>query len=162
MAKVYLDTSAFAKRYVKEEGSDLVDSVFEKSSTQNQIVISFWNLGEALVVFDKYRNRGHLTDEQLKGVIQNMLTEVRDLLHKGFMVVVPVSVQVLAGSWNFILDQHIYAGDAVQLGTFKQESCDFLLAADRKFLQVCKKVGVDGFDVEKKTDVDKVMNRLKK
>lgn len=46
MAQVYLDTSALAKRYVKEEGTEILDLAFEKASSEHPLVFSFWNIGE--------------------------------------------------------------------------------------------------------------------
>lgn len=160
MVKIYLDTSALAKRYVEEEGTEIVDFVFNQASTEHKLVFSFWNLGECLVVFDKYHNRGHLTQEQLKDVIQRLMAEGRELFHKGFLVIVPVSVQLLVDSWRHILGQHIYAGDAVQIATFELEGCDFLLAADKKFLQVCKSVGIEGYNVELESDVKRIQRKF--
>ncbi len=61
--KVYLDTSALVKRYLEEEGSEKVDSLFNESYDKSVVlVISQWNIGEAAVVFDKYQNRKVIRD----------------------------------------------------------------------------------------------------
>lgn len=47
MAKIYLDTSARAKRYVQEKGTEILDLVFDLASPEPLLVISFWNIGES-------------------------------------------------------------------------------------------------------------------
>jgi len=51
----YLDTSALVKRYVSERGSESIDQIFTNAhSGEATIASSYWNVGEAAVVFDKY------------------------------------------------------------------------------------------------------------
>jgi predicted nucleic acid-binding protein len=40
MGKTYLDTSAPAKRYVEEEGTEIVDLVFNQASAEHRLVFS--------------------------------------------------------------------------------------------------------------------------
>ena len=46
----YLDTSAFVKRYCQEEGSEIVNEIFESG---NEIVTSYWTLAEATAAIDR-------------------------------------------------------------------------------------------------------------
>ena len=51
----YLDTSALVKRYVAEPGSNVVDEIFGRVYRGMGILtFSYWNIAEAVVVFDKY------------------------------------------------------------------------------------------------------------
>jgi predicted nucleic acid-binding protein len=160
MAKIYLDTSALAKRYVKEEGTEILDLAFEKASSERQLVFSFWNIGESLGVYDQYLKRKEITENQLKNIIQRMFKEFGQLVQKRTMVILPLSAQVIAGSWPYILDHHMYEADAIQIVGFRLAGCDFMLSADKKFIAVCKQLGIECYNVELKEDQDRVREQL--
>lgn len=94
MAQVYLDTSALAKRYVREIGTDIVDLVFEQASPEHPLVFSFWNIGESLGVYDQYLKRKEITEEQLKGIIRRMSREFSRLTQQRTLLILPLSAQV--------------------------------------------------------------------
>jgi len=51
--RVYLDSSAIIKRYVKEDGSEIVKNLYINSYDKiHKIVFNIWNIGEVLGVFD--------------------------------------------------------------------------------------------------------------
>jgi hypothetical protein len=61
--RYYLDSSALVKRYISEPGSDSVDDIFEGALFgSNVIIISYWNIGEAATVFDKFSRRTKTQD----------------------------------------------------------------------------------------------------
>ena len=64
---VYLDSSAVAKRYVEEKGSDLVDRIYSRAEAGDlQMAFSIWNVGEVLGVLDRYRMRKILTERDFE------------------------------------------------------------------------------------------------
>lgn len=78
----YLDTSALVKRYVEEQGSNIVDNIFNKAYRGvKTISFSYWNIGEATVVFDKYERMKGLNAKKL---LKEMLREIKTLarLHR--------------------------------------------------------------------------------
>jgi predicted nucleic acid-binding protein len=49
--RVYLDSSALLKRYVKEEGSDVLNTIYSKTdSAEISLSSSIWNIGEVIGV----------------------------------------------------------------------------------------------------------------
>lgn len=161
MVKIYLDTSALIKRYVEEQGTELVDRLFERASPEITLVISLWNLSESMVALDKYRRRGAISDEELRGVVRHLIAEIREYWEKGYLRIVPLHPDLVVETWRYILNQHVYAGDAVQLATCVRERCDFLVAADQQLLEVCRQVGIEGFNVESAEDQHKLQERLR-
>ena len=64
--RYYLDTGALVKRYVKEPGSEVVDKIYTKAYKGIAVIaISYWNIAEAAVVFDKYEKRLRLSARRL-------------------------------------------------------------------------------------------------
>jgi uncharacterized protein len=53
-----MDTSALVKRYIDEHGSEIVDNIY-KDAYQGikRLSFSYWNIAEAVIVFDKYAKR---------------------------------------------------------------------------------------------------------
>jgi len=159
--KVYLDPSALIKRYIEEEGTDVVDLLFDRASADLTLVISLWSLSESMVAVDKYRRRGAISDEELRGLVRQLVTEIREYWEKGLLKIVPLPPDLLVETWRYILDQHIYAGDAVQLVTCAREQCDFLVAADQRLLEVCRQLGIECFNPESAEDQQKIRERLR-
>ena len=55
----YLDTSGLVKRYVEEEGTEVIDRLYEETEAgKTTTYFSIWNIGEALGVLDRYHTRG--------------------------------------------------------------------------------------------------------
>ena len=73
----YLDSSALAKRYVQERGSESMDKIFESAEKgEEPVFFSMWNVGELAVMFDKYEQEGLL---EAKQVMMTFLEEMRRL-----------------------------------------------------------------------------------
>ncbi len=135
--KVYLDTSALVKRYLEEQGSDIVDSLFERAYKEEiALVASQWNIGESVVVFDKYRQRGIISDAlEIFKILQK---ELYVLSRLGSFKIVPVSADIIVESLPIIFRHHIYIADAVQIVTCRKEKCDFFLTFDKKLESIAK------------------------
>jgi len=160
MVKVYLDTSALIKRYIEEEGTEIVDWLFERASPDLTLVISLWNLSESMVAVDKYRRRGAISDGELRGLVRQLIVEIRGYWERGLLRIVPLPPDLLVETWRYILDQHIYAGDAIQIVTCVRERCDFLVAADQRLVEVCRRLGIECFNPELAEDRQKMMEQL--
>ena len=60
--RIYFDTSAFVKRYCEEEGSEIVNEIFES----NEIITSYWTLAEATTAIDEF----------IEAIIEMMIIEM--------------------------------------------------------------------------------------
>jgi len=161
MTKFYLDTSALVKRYIREPGTDVMDEVFRAAwEGRVELVFSLWNIGECLVVYDKYRARGAITPEEFELALGRLLAEVLALMDRGVLTIVPVSSRVLARAWTYVLEEHIYQADALQIATCELEGCDYLLAADRRLIEVCRQRGIKALNVEFEEDQKRIICML--
>ncbi|MGH9920638.1 MAG: type II toxin-antitoxin system VapC family toxin [Nitrososphaerales archaeon] len=137
----YLDSSALAKRYVQEEGSDTMDRIFERAEKgEESIFFSTWNVGELAVVFDKYE-RGGLLDA--KQVMMTFLQEVRRLGKSRAAEVVPVSGSVVADAVTLTLRHHIYVADAIQVVSCQTVSNAAFVTADRHLAGIAREEGLN-------------------
>ena len=139
--KVYLDTSALVKRYLKEEGTQVVDSHFEKCYDGDaDLIISQWNIGEAAVVFDKYQNRKVIRNA--KKSFELLYNEVSLLVKLGSFKIVPVMGEIIGSSIVLVFAHHIYIADAIQIETCKQAACQLFVTFDTKLDAIAEKEGL--------------------
>ncbi len=159
--KLYLDTSAWVKRYLPEEGSSEMDLVFDKAARGlHRPVASLWNVGECLGAFDRRRRRGEISESEFKKVIQSFSGETTELVERGSFLLAPVSAGLLAQSWKTVLDEHMHQADALQLKTSMSEACDLFLTGDEGLATVAENVGFKAILVEKSEDQMKLRELL--
>lgn len=136
---MYLDTSALVKRYVEEDGSDRIDSLFEGAYREDVVLFtSQWNIAEAAVVFDKYGRKGGIDAQK---TLKLFFSELELMVRMGFFKIVPVT-GLIAESIPVILSHHIYVADAIQIVSCRKEGCDLFVTFDRKLSKVAKSEGL--------------------
>jgi predicted nucleic acid-binding protein len=150
---VYLDSSAVAKRYVEEKGSDLVDRIYSGAETGGiQMAFSIWNVGEVLGVLDKYRAKRILSESEWRISFRNLALESTKMLRLGALIVCPITSDALVDSWVVSIGSHIYQADALQIVSARELGCGLLLTADGKLLEAAKSCGLRAFHVESQAD----------
>ena len=141
VTRVYLDTSALVKRYVKEEGSDQSDSYFQAAQRGESIIcLSEINLGEAAVVFDKYSRKWKIDG---KNRFQVMLSELERLERSSSVEVYPVSSSIIRKSIHTVWTQHIYINDAIQLETCIEAQGNVFCSADKELITAAGRMGLE-------------------
>lgn len=141
---VYLDSSAIVKRYVLEDGTDVVQEAYTKA-LQGEAKLSFsvWNIGEALGVLDTYQRRKWLKKENHKTARESFITETLRLIKLGLVKTIPVRAKLLTESWALIEKHHIYQADALQIVSAKYINTDQLLSGDKKLVGIAKEEGIN-------------------
>lgn len=139
--KLYLDSSALAKRYVEEAGSQEVDAFFEDAEKRGfSLFFSTWNIGELAVVFDKYEREGLLSAVQ---VMTTFLAEMKRLAKSRAAAVVPATGRHIADSVAYVLKHHIYIADALQIASCKSAGADRIVTADKRLAEAARDEGLD-------------------
>ncbi|MGB9717673.1 MAG: type II toxin-antitoxin system VapC family toxin [Thermoproteota archaeon] len=139
--RYYLDTSAIVKRYVKEHGSQRVDDLFNKAHKGSAVIVfSYWNVGEAAVVFDKYGEKLGLKSAE---VFRTMLRELRMLFRARSAIMVNVTPKTVRESVKLVFKHHLYVADAVQIVSAKQAGAHKLVTGDRKLAEVSVTEGLE-------------------
>ena len=136
----YLDTSALVKRYVMEPGTKLVDKIF-KDAYLGILTLSFsyWNIGEAAVVFDKYGRRLRLNSREL---LRNLMREIKTLVRLHKLVLVGISPSILRHAIKLVLRHHIYIADALQIASALQTRSTIFVSSDKSLAQKAQKEGL--------------------
>lgn len=141
---IYLDSSAIVKRYVLEDGTDVVQEAYTKAlQGDTKIAFSVWNIGEALGVLDTYLRRKWLKKENHKTARETFITETLRLLKLGLIKTIPVRTKLLTDSWTLVEKYHIYQADALQIVSAKNINTNRLLSADKKIVDIAQKEGIN-------------------
>lgn len=150
---VYLDTSSLAKRYIAERGSEVVDRAYgESEAGRLRVAFSIWNIGEAIGVFDRYRVRGLISDEDFRGARADLVSESLKMSRLESLSLLSMTSLALADSWSLVSKHHIYVADALQISSSKEAGADLFLAADRRLLEVATAEGLKAVNVESNLD----------
>jgi predicted nucleic acid-binding protein len=136
----YLDSSALAKRYVQEEGSDAIDRIFERAEKgEESVFFSMWNVGELAVVFDEYEREGLLDGKQ---VMMTFLEEVKRLGKSRAAEIVPVSGSIVADAVTLTFRHHVYVADALQVVSCETAPTAGFVTANRRLAGVATEEGL--------------------
>ena len=146
---VYLDSSSIAKRYVKEKGSDLVDSIYGKAEAGDlRLIFSLWNIGEAIGVLDRYLTRRLISRKEFATARSDLISETLKLSRLDSLDVLPVTSEILSQSWTLITKHHIYEADALQISSGKEVDCSLFLTADNRLLEAAIDEELNAVNVE--------------
>ena len=136
----YLDSSALAKRYVEEGGSERMDQIFERAEKgEEPVFFSMWNVGELAVVFDKYEREGLL---EAKQVMMTFLEEMKRLGKSRAAEVVTVSGSLMAEAVTLTFKHHAYIADTLQVVSCQTEAAAGFVTADRRLAAIAKDEGL--------------------
>ncbi|MGI0141610.1 MAG: type II toxin-antitoxin system VapC family toxin [Candidatus Micrarchaeales archaeon] len=136
---VYLDTSAIVKRYMVETGTETVDIIFKDALNKKlKMCFSFWNVGEAIGIFDKYDRRA----AKKSILIRKFLNELKTLKDTGSFDSVDISPWAVAEAMTYLLRYHLYIADALQIVSCKSANCTEFITADRRLADAAKAEGI--------------------
>ena len=136
--KVFLDTSAFAKRYVAEQGSD---KVMEMCLKADSLVVSVICLPELISTLSRLLREKKLTQadyRKLKGEAMADLTDVD---------ICQITSEVLACVVSLLGSHPLRAMDAIHLACALIVKPDVFVSADHRQLSAARKAGIKTGDV---------------
>ncbi len=146
---IYIDTSAFVKRYHIEAGSEKVNNIFrEGMNGKRTIYISYWVISETINAIDKHRNRKEFTEDELKKILGAIFYDIHTGIKRGFLIVSEMTPEILRASWDYIINEHLSAGDALHLATALYHGCTDFMASDKRLLKVASKMGLNTINPE--------------
>ena len=141
---VYLDTSAVLKRYLNEEGSDVVKELFRDAYRgEVKLAFSFWNIGEVMGILDKKLRRGQLSKDEFDFLKKGFLAEVKRFTRLGVLEVIPVHSLILADAWKLIERYHLYQADALQIVSAKHVEAGTFYTTDKRLHRAAIEEGLD-------------------
>jgi predicted nucleic acid-binding protein len=144
---VYLDSSAIAKRYVEEEGSEAIDALYARSEVREMdLCFSLWNVGEVLGAIAKARRLRWLTPAGAETAAWSFVRESMKLRHMGALRTAPVRGDLLEAAITLLFRRDIEQADALQIATCQDLRASAFVSADRSLLEAARAEGLAALD----------------
>jgi predicted nucleic acid-binding protein len=135
--KVFFDSSAFAKRYIMEPGSDKVEKICSQSA---MLGVSSICLPEIISALSRLRRKSVITEDQYESAKQALLKDLEDALICNITPsVIKQSIHILESSEIRTLDAlHVACALEFEAETFVSSDIRQLSAANKAGLKVLK------------------------
>jgi len=134
---VFLDSSALAKRYVEEPGSDRVEEILSSASSLGVSVIS---LPEVVSALCRRRREGKLSRQQYSKAKQALSEDIADAS------VVNVTERVISRAVDFLERWPLRSSDSLQVASATEWMAELFVSADER---QCAAARGSGLQVEK-------------
>ena len=136
--KVFLDTSALAKRYVAEPGSDKVLSACQQADS---LVVSMICLPELISTLSRLVREKRLTKAAYLKLKSDAMADLADV------DVCQITPQILASVVSLLELHPLRAMDALHVACALASKPDVFVSADRRQLSAARKAGLKISDV---------------
>ncbi|MGQ9901069.1 MAG: type II toxin-antitoxin system VapC family toxin [Fimbriimonadales bacterium] len=149
MRLIYLDPSAWVKRYLEEAGSEVVDSIWAEIYRDRLQATCIWlGFTELVWVLQRRRNAGHLSLQAFATVYQQLRQDCVRVLWSG------LSWEQVQASVAWIVKHNLNSIDALHLqaaisqqGQHPREI--LLVASDRRLIRAASAEGLQVLNPEK-------------
>jgi len=131
--RLFLDTSAFAKRYVAENGSD---KVLELCGCAEQLAVSVMCLPEAVSTLSRLVQERRLSAAAYRALKQSVLEDLTA------MDICEMTVAVMSGVIELLETSAIRALDAIHVACAVAYRADIFVSADVRQLAAARKAGL--------------------
>jgi predicted nucleic acid-binding protein len=131
--KILTDSSALAKRYVLEEGSDKVDQFLQNAS---QLGVCTILIPEIISALNRRRREHVLSADDYRIIKKQLMEDVHDA------VVLQITPAVISRSVNLLETNALRAMDAMHIACALEWQADIFVTADRRQYQAAKNAGL--------------------
>lgn len=136
--KVFLDTSAFAKRYVAENGSDKVWSLCQEADS---LVVSVICLPELISTLSRLVREKKLAKAEYRALKNDAMADLADV------DICQITPDVLASVVSLLESHPLRAMDALHVACALALAPDVFVSADQRQLAAARKAGLKVVDV---------------
>ena len=131
--KAFLDSSAFAKRFVNEEGSDEVEALCAQADALGLSVICLPEVASAL--YRRLRER-LLTTGQYRLAKQRLVDDVRDA------DIIQLAPSVVGSAIHILEESPVRAMDALHIACALEWGADVFVSADKRQMAAARRAGL--------------------
>lgn len=136
--KVFLDTSAFAKRYVAEQGSDKVLDLCQQADS---LVVSVICLPELISTLSRLLREKKFTKADYQKLKGDAIADLADV------DICQITPEILASVVPLLETYPLRAMDALHLACALAVEPDIFISADHRQLSAARKAGLNIVDV---------------
>ena len=131
--KTFLDSSAFAKRFVDEAGSDKVEDTCARASELGLSVIC---VPEIISALNRRRRERSLTATQYAAAKQRLLDDVRDA------DIINLAVPVIGSAIGVLEQSPVRAMDALHIACALEWEAQLFVSSDKQQLSAARRAGM--------------------
>ena len=131
--KIFFDSSALAKRYIDEQGSDQVESLLQKASSLGVSIICY---PEIISAFCRLKRERRLSKNQYEAAKTALM---EDLADAAICTIAPIVIKQAVA----LLEANILrAMDALHIGCALEWNADLFVSADMRQIAAAKHAGL--------------------
>ena len=130
----FFDASTFVKRYVEENGSELVDDICQEAS---ELSLSVLCVPEIISALNRRIREKRLSREDYIAVKQSLSDDVRDA------VIINLTPEVIATSTSLLEASPLRAMDALHIACALESGADLFVSSDKKQITAARKAGLE-------------------
>jgi len=131
--RLFLDSSALAKRYVAERGTDLF---LERCGEADEIVLSVLCIPEVISGLNRIRRQKKISDREYAKMKRDLAADVAE----AFMI--DLTEGVVQEAIRCLERTSVRAMDAIHIASAIETVCDLFLSADTQQCRAARFVGV--------------------
>ena len=131
--KTFFDSSAFAKRYVEEPGSQAVDTL---CTAATELAVSIVCIPEIISALNRRVRERSLSARQYEMVKESLSDDIRDVL------IVNLTPQVITTCTTILEASPARAMDTLHIACAVQWGAELFVSADRKQILAAKRAGL--------------------
>jgi predicted nucleic acid-binding protein len=131
--KTFFDSSAFAKRYIEETGSRIVDDICYNAT---EIAVSVICIPEIISALNRRVRERSLSHQDYDTIKQYLSGDVRDAL------IVNLTPEVIMASTRLLESSPLRTLDALQVACALVWEADLFVSSDKRQLTAAKKAGL--------------------
>ncbi|UCE40892.1 MAG: type II toxin-antitoxin system VapC family toxin [Candidatus Aminicenantes bacterium] len=139
--RIFCDTSALAKRYVQEPGSEELEELF--SSTASEIFISTLAFVELASALSRKLQNKEIAAAEVGEAIKEFEEDWYEMFAK-----IPLEDMLAAEAAAIALEFSLKGADAVHLASAKVTDAELFVASDNRLIRVAKKMGINSYNPE--------------
>jgi hypothetical protein len=131
--KTFLDSSAFAKRYVEEPGSQAVETLCMEAT---ELALSVVCIPEIISALNRRVRERSLSARQYEAAKEHMSEDIRDA------AIVNLTPEVVSTCTMILEASSVRAMDALHIACAVQWGAELFVSADRRQVSAAKKTGL--------------------
>ncbi len=131
--RLFLDSSALAKRYIAERGTDLV---LERCAEADEIVLSVLCIPEVISGLNRLRRHNKLSYRKYAKMKRELATDVAEAS------MIDLTEGVIQEAIRCLERTHVRAMDAIHIASAIESVSDLFLSADTQQCKAARLVGV--------------------
>ena len=131
--KAFFDASAFAKRYVEEKGSQVVDDICRKAS---EISLSIICVLEIISALNRRIRDKRLSRRDYDSVKRHLSDDVRDA------VIINLTPEVIATSTSLLEASPLRAMDSIHIACALKWGAELFVSSDKRQIVAARKAGL--------------------